>query len=214
MVYTIPSAAPWDTLLRREKSLSWIPDFGNESSPRALDGTQQFRNTGTDKWRARFSGEQLRKKEEVLAWMGQEILLRGGATPCDVPSLLCRYVPRQDVATTVIASVGIMAAGAVSGRVVLTHAGELKAGMHFADYDAVKYGWRMHRIDSVSAVGGQPAQRDITFWPRLRFAIADAHTLEFDEPRCVMRLAASDSMDLELSMRKRGEPSAEFVEAF
>jgi hypothetical protein len=219
---TINAAAAWSDKLCREKSLSWIPDFGNEASPPGLDGTRQYRNSnGGGLWRARFNGEQLRHKrrgpladDQVLAWFAQEAVLQGGKTPVDVPLLLCAYVPRADAAATVIATIGATLAGAVSGRVVLTHSGDLVAGMHFSVFDATTYGWRLHRIYSVAAVGGHATWRDIVFWPRLRFTIADATTLEFDHPKCVMRLAASDSMDLELSMRVRGEPSAEFVEAF
>jgi hypothetical protein len=213
---TIISAAQWSSLLRRERALKWTLDWNNEAGPAALDGTRQYGNsTGGPLWRAAYLGEQLRTREQVLAWMAQEAVLRGGATPVDVPSLLCGYKPTpDDGAPIVIAAVDGWAARAVQGRITLTHAGELIAGMHFADYDATTYGWRMHRIATVAAVMGHGLQRDITFVPPARFAVADGHALEFDEPRCVMRLAASDSMDVELELRKRGNPNAQFVEAF
>jgi hypothetical protein len=38
--------------------------------------------------------------------------------------------------------------------------------------------------------------------------------LEFDQPKCLMRLASPDAMALTLDMRRFGEPSASFVEWF
>lgn len=212
---TIVAAEQWPEILRRERVLSWRPDFGNEAGPPALDGSRQYRNSnGGGLWRASLQAVQLRRREHVLAWLGTEVLLRGGMTPVNVPLMFYSLTPRMDVATTVITAVGAMAARAVSGRVDLEHAGTLSAGMHFSAYDVTTYGWRLHRLSSVAAVGGQPTQRDIAFWPPLRFAVADNYAFEWDNPRCVMRLAASDVMDVELEQRKRGDPSAEFEEAY
>jgi hypothetical protein len=213
---TIPSALTWPTTLERERSLRWSPRFGNEHSPPTLDGSIQVRNiNGGGLWEAAFGTEQLRGREQLLAWQAMEVSAQGGLQPIDVPLLLCRQRPRPaNLTAIVVTAVGALAARDMAARVDLENSGELAAGMHFADYDAALYGWRLYRIDSVAAVGGQPTQRDITFWPPLRFAIADNHALEFEAPRCVMKLAKSDDMDLELELRKRGSPSASFIEAF
>lgn len=213
---TITDAEQWPEELERERSLRWTPDFGNEAGPPALDGTRQYRNTnGGGLWRAAFNTVQLRSRPQVLAWLATEALLQGGKTPIDVPLLLCQLQPRTaDHTPIVITASGGWAAQAMSGRVDLENAGTLTPGMHFSDYDATIYGWRLHRIMTVSAAGsgGGPNMRDITFWPPARFAVADNHQLEFDEPRCVMRLEGT--MDVELEMRRRGDPSVEFIEAF
>jgi hypothetical protein len=82
MAYTIPSAMPWPSaLLCRERSLQWIPDYGHEASPPALDGTRQFGSSnGGGLWRAMLNGVQLRTPEHVKAWLAFEIQLRGGMT--------------------------------------------------------------------------------------------------------------------------------------
>lgn len=213
---TIPAALAWPATLERERSLRWSPRFGNEHSPPTLDGTVQVRNAnGGGLWEAAFGTEQLRTKAQVLAWQAIEAEAQGGLQPIDVPLLLCAQRPRPtDLSAIVITAVGVMAARDISGRVDLENAGELVAGMHFADYDATTYGWRLYRIASVAAVVGQPTQRDIGFWPPLRFAVADNHAFEFEAPRCVMKLASSDVMDLELDLRKRANPSVTFIEAF
>jgi hypothetical protein len=213
---TIPSAIQWPSALDRERTLLWEQWFMNEQSPPTLDGTVQVRNiNGGGLWRAARNTVQLRTKAQVLAWQGLTTQLRGGLQPIDVPLGLCAQQPKPSGGGSIsIAVVGTTAARAVAMRVVLTSSGEVLPGMHFSDYDASIYGWRLYAIDTVAAVMGQPTQRDITFWPPLRFAAADAHALEFDEPRCVMKLQASDSMMLELDLRKRGDPSAQFIEAF
>jgi hypothetical protein len=185
MAYTIPSAMPWPSaLLCRERSLQWIPDYGHEASPPALDGTRQFGSSnGGGLWRAMLNGVQLRTPEHVKAWLAFEIQLRGGMTPIDVP-LFLGHQPRPDSGT----SVNIR-----------------------ADHDGTTYGWRLHRIETVAFSSGDLA--DITFWPPARFAVANNHRLEFDDPKCVMRLAGSGSTDLTLEYRKRGDPDASFVEA-
>lgn len=224
MAYTIPAAASWPAVLKRERSLSWKPDFGNESSPPALDGTRQYRNTnGGGLWRASFLNFQLMTREQVLAWEGTEVLLRGGMTPVDVPH--CAYRPRRinpAVAIVAKAQIGGWAARAISGVIAIAHADSLIAGMHFADYDASVYGWRLYRVETAVAgetfldtgVGAGFTLYSVTFWPPARKAVADNHTLEIEDPKCVMRLAASDSMDVALELRKYGNPNAEFIEAF
>lgn len=226
MPYTIPNAAQWPDVLKRERSVRWMPDFGNETSPPALDGTRQFRNTnGGGLWRAAFIGGQLTRREHVLAWMATEVVLRGGMTPVDVP--FCGYRPRRinpSVAIVAKAEAGGWAARATSGVIAIARADDLVPGMHFSDFDGGSggvYGWRLYRIETAitgetildTGFGAAFTAYSITFWPPARKAVADDHVLEIEEPRCVMRLAASDSMDLELELRKRGNPNAEFIEA-
>jgi hypothetical protein len=215
MAYTVIAAAQWPETLERERSLSWVPDFGNEAGPPTIDGTRQFRNfNGGGIWRCAFNQVQLRSKAQVLAWMALETTFRGGLTPVDVP--YCGYRPAPATGDTVqVASYAGWAARAMAGRVDLINSTEIEPGHHFADYDPTVYGWRLYRIETVAAVSGSGTERDITFWPPARFAVAAStggHLLEFTRPRCVMQLADSGSMDLELELRKRGNPNAEFIE--
>jgi hypothetical protein len=216
MPYTIPSALSWpDALKLRERSVEWILDFGLDASPPALDGTRQLGSSnGGGLWRLNMTGVQLRRPEHVKAWLTFELALRGGATPVDVPLFLTGYQPTyngQHSGVVIRATNGGWPARAVSGRVELIHVDSLEPPHHFADYDSSIYGWRMHRIETVTLSSGDLA--DITFWPPARFAVANNHQLEFDAPKQVMRLSGSGSTDLDLEYRKRGNPNAEFVEA-
>jgi hypothetical protein len=211
MPYTLIAAAEWPEALMREKSLLWAPDFQNEGGPPSLDGTRQFRSiTGGGFWRSTFNGVQIRTAAHRKQWRALQVTLKGGMTPVDVP--VCAERPRQTgggMAVSIQAVSG-WAARAVAGRVNLVDSTVIEPGMYFSDYDATTYGWRLHLIDSVTPVSG--TQYDITFWPPARFAVSASHALEFEEPRCVMQLATSASMDLELEQRRFGDPQAEFTE--
>ena len=209
MAATIIAPESWPDTLRREKALSWIPDFQNQAGPQGLDGTRQYRNTnGGGLWRCHFNGEQLFHVEHVRSWLGMEVLLRGGITPVNVPLMLWRYQPAPGAAIT---SVGGWAARAITGTIHSAATIPLP-GMHFSDFDGTTYGWRLHRIASAVAAGSD--NYTVTFWPPARFAVVNGHALETENCKCVMRLATTDSMDIELEQRRRGNPNAEFEEAF
>jgi hypothetical protein len=241
---TIIAAIQYPALLRREQSLLWQKDFQNQVSPPALDGTQQTRNiTGGGIWRAQYGNVTLRRPEHILAWEGLATTLKGGMVPIDVPLLWCGLAPWPldaagrkimvipvggftdglpsfndgtgvDMSVIFIETVGTPAARAQAMRIKLRRSGEVLPGMCFSYYDVTTYGWRMYSVGTVAAVGGQPTQRDITFWPPLRTAIANAVPLAWDAPRNVMRLAESNSMDMDLQLRKQANVSAKFSEAF
>lgn len=214
---SLVSAAQWPDVIKcRERSLSWMSDFGNQASPPGLDGTRQYRSlNGGGLWRAVLNVVQLRTREQILAWMAMEVLLKGGAMPVDVPLLLYRYQPRLEAGTSIAvrAIMGGWPARAVTGRVTTEGTTTLEPGQHFSIYDGTTYGWRLHRIAAVAATEF-PQRFDLTFWPPTRFIVPDDEPLEIEEPRCVMRLAESDAMDLELELRKRGGPSVVFTEAY
>jgi hypothetical protein len=199
-------------MLMRERALTWAPDFMNEAGPPSLDGSRQFRSlSGGGAWRSTFDGVQIRTAAHRKAWRALEVTLKGGMTPVDVP--VCAERPRQaggGMAVSIVAVTPGWAARAVAGRIDLVDSTVIEPGMFFSDYDATTYGWRVYLIDSVTPVSG--TQYDITFWPPARFAVAAAHGLEFEEPRCVMQLAASDAMNMELAQRRFGDPGADFIE--
>lgn len=212
---TIIAALAWPAALEREQSLSWMPQWGNEYSPPTLDGTVQVRNTnGGGLWTATFGNIPLWTRAEILAWQEMEGLLMGGLEPVRVPLLLCRQEPTPSSGVIDIVTVGSSAARATTIVVDLINSGALSAGMHFSYNHTVALGHRLYRIKTVSAVSGFPTRRSLTIWPPLRAAIASVQSLRFEDPLCVMRLAAPDVMKLELQLRKRGQPSASFIEAF
>jgi hypothetical protein len=73
-------------------------------------------------------------------------------------------------------------------------------------------GWRMYEIATVDYSDATHAT--ITFNPPLRDLIEDDTALEFDRPRCLMRLAKPGSMDLAVAPWTFNSASVDFVEAF
>lgn len=212
---TIASALTWPETLERERSLLWEPAFMNEVSEATLDGTVQVRNSnGGGLWRMTMNSVQLRAREHQLAWHALEVQLKGGLEPIDIPLLFCARPRPADLSPIVVTIVGSWDSRATFGTIDLVNAGEVVAGMHFSVYDAGLYGWRLYRISYVNPVEGEDTQREIEFWPPLRTGRTDGDTLEFDAPRCVMKLAQSNSMNAEFVLRKTADPSAMFVEAF
>lgn len=213
---TIVEAEQWPTILEREAALSYIPDFNNESGPPALDGSRQVRNiTGGGLWRARLLNVALRTTDHLLTWQGLEALLEGGKTPIDVPMLLCNQRPTPaNSDPIVITADGGMAARAITGTIDLENSGPVKVGMHFSAYDETLYGWRMYRIVKCVVGSGGASTRDIQFWPPFRFGVPNNYAFDFTGPRCVCVLDEDDSMGLTVQQRRRGDPSALFIEAF
>jgi hypothetical protein len=200
--------------LERERSVSWVPQFGNEFSPPTMDGTVQVRNgNGGGLWTATFSSVNLRTTSEILAWQKMEALLAGGLEPIDVPFLMCAQRPTPETGAIEIRTVGVSSARDIGMIINLVNASAVISGMHFSRYSNT-YGFRMYRVTSVASVSGAPTQRSIGIWPPLRAGIGDNLLLDFTDPLCVMKVATPDAMRIDLDLRKRASPSVSFVEAF
>lgn len=229
---SLVDADPWPELLMRERILTWSPDFQNEHSSPTLGGIIQVRNSnGGGFWRARLDTVQLRNKSQLMAWQAEEVRLQGGLGPVELPAHFCGQPPWPldddgDPITTVppggfgdgfpnnpIIRIRVsedVAARAVVVPVVIDRGDFLVNGVHFSYYDPTLYGWRLYRVVMVlSGSGGY----NLTIWPPLRTALAADTVLQFMLPRCVMKLASSSSMDLPIELRRRADPSADFVEA-
>lgn len=90
-------------------------------------------------------------------------------------------------------------------------AGDLIGGEAFSILHP-EFGWRLYEIATVEYLDAVHA--NITFMPPLREAIPPATPLEFERPRCVMRLGKIGSMDLAVAPWTFNQASVDFVEAF
>lgn len=82
------------------------------------------------------------------------------------------------------------------------------SGMRFSTPDN-----RLHEIVEVVGWDGGTIWT-LTIGPWLRSAYSAGTELDFDNPRCRMRVASDETGQLSLSMNKTGSPNIEFVEAF
>jgi hypothetical protein len=70
-------------------------------------------------------------------------------------------------------------------------------------------------VDYAAIIPNQPfTYATVTFMPPLRQATPDGTVIEFDRPRCTMRLAKTSSMDLSVAPWTFNTASVDFVEAF
>lgn len=87
----------------------------------------------------------------------------------------------------------------------------LQGGEYFA-IDHITKSWRLYRI--ATAIDNGDGTFNVTFRPPLREAIAANTLLDFDRPRCVMRLASVSAMDAVLEPPYNATVAVNFVEAF
>lgn len=85
---------------------------------------------------------------------------------------------------------------------------ELLGGEWFS-IDHPEKGWRAYNIATI--VSQSDSAATVTFGPPLREAVAAGETVDFNEPRCLMRVDGRPSRKLEIGVY--GEASIRFVEA-
>lgn len=95
---------------------------------------------------------------------------------------------------------------ATSVTIDFVNAGTIMGGEYFSIGD------RLHVIKAVLAESG--TEKTVAIWPPLREAAPAGRDVEFDAPKCRMRLADDAASDLTLDLGRFGFPDLSFVEAF
>lgn len=175
-----------------------------------------------------------RQKLATLLWRAVRQVCNGGVSPIVVPRSDALFIPWPDGVSRSSApiphsdgtffsdgsgyyqsAIDITADAAdlrdASLEITINVAGMLYGGESFSiQHETV--GWRLYEIATVLMTSENTAT--ITFNPPLREAIEDATRLEFDRPRCLMRLASTSSMNLTVQPWTFNSPSVDFVETF
>ncbi|QOG20467.1 hypothetical protein [Bradyrhizobium sp. SEMIA] len=176
-----------------------------------------------------------RQRNATLLWRAVRQICNGGVTPIVVPrndalfvpwpSGLARneygdvthgdgalfsdgvgyYQPTIDIAAAAAADLR-----ATSLDINIALADDLMGGEAFSIEHSTK-GWRLYEIKTVTMASDTEAT--ITFNPPLREAVDAETPLEFDRPRCLMRLAQPASMNLTVQPWTFNAASVDFVEA-
>lgn len=94
-------------------------------------------------------------------------------------------------------------------NLTILQAGKLLGGESFSIHHSA-VGWRLYEIATVVYSDSTHAQ--VNFLPPLRADIPDGTELEFDRPRCTMRLAAPNAMDLTVAPWTFNSASVQFIE--
>lgn len=191
-----------------------------------MNGKSQVVSSDAGIWKATFGNIVVRRRESVITYRALAALLDGRLEPILVP--LCRGyqpiypgaselglydpVPHSDgslfsdgtgyvggsIKVTLASSAAVRA---TSIGVLVAYGGDIQPGQHFS------IGERLYRIRTFD-----PASGAMTIWPPLREAATIGTELNFDDPVCRMRLASDDALDLQLALRRFGNPTVNFVE--
>jgi hypothetical protein len=107
--------------------------------------------------------------------------------------------------TLIVASVGASAAaGTATINMQAAAIGDVQAGHLFSIEN------RLYRITGVTDNGS--GNYDLSIWPPLRLAVSAGDWMEFDNPKCRMRLASDQEMSLDLSGHRFARPTVNFIE--
>lgn len=229
----IELGSPFD----REGATRWSPRGMTRENISLLGIPDVARIDGGGFWVAELSAVVLSQADHIRAWRALEALLDGGVTEVVVPSCESRTAPWPVVDGVKITSYGsiphsdgtlfsdgsgyyqpvidcevVSAANLRATSLVLSfnYGGPLRGGEAFSLEHPTK-GHRRYHVGSV--VINDSGQSVVTIRPPLREAVAADTPVNFDRPKCTMRLAASDAMDLTLEMRRFARPSVAFKEA-
>lgn len=194
---------------------------------------------GGGRWTTELAEIQVRDRDRINAARAWSAHLDGGATDVVMPIWDLAFAPRgwragklalpgraepgeprdwfnQPVGFGEPLMVADLAASAplraTSLRISLAQGAGLAAGQHFSIEHPTK-GWRLYRIARVTSPG---TTATVEIRPPLRAAVSAGMAVEFDVPRCLMRVTPESAAGLEpdIEMLRRGLPiSATFREA-
>lgn len=199
----------------------------------SLSGEAQFAEVGGGgRWVADFGEACLWTREKVLAWRRFAAAADGGATSLLVPLADRRHQPLNNpytgpdafgldtwvsdesdwTAAEVTAPASAAALGATALSFAYTAPKALLGGEHFSIHHAT-WGWRLYRVSRVVSGGtvGSAVSTSVEVRPPLREAIAASTPLNFESPRCLMRV--DGDVDCTVEQLRFGNASARFVEA-
>ncbi|MGJ4888961.1 hypothetical protein ACQR1Y_12245 [Bradyrhizobium sp. HKCCYLRH3099] len=226
----------------RDTALTWQIGGRSISAGQTGSGVEPTAETsGGGLWRAELASVRIRTPDEVRCWRVLEGLLDSGAAQVIVTMCDKRYFPVPEVNGAPLLSYGDLpvtddgtntalfdddtgiaqpvvvayvaedaALRATEIAISFVQSGELMGGEHFS-IDHPNLGPRIYRI--VKVVEEEGASR-VTIRPPLREAVQALTDVEFDAPACVMKVASAESMRLTLDQRRRGSPTASFIESF
>ncbi|TGP65454.1 hypothetical protein EN868_03115 [Mesorhizobium sp. M2D.F.Ca.ET.225.01.1.1] len=220
----------WPDDVLRSQNISFDLDSRSLAGPASVSGATQVISSDSGLWKATFGGVIVKSRQAVLAHRAIAALLEGrlgsiliplcrgygpssGAVLSEDEKALFAQVPHGDHSffddgTGYVGSLtNVVLAADAAVRATTLHvtvnyaADDIQPGMHFS------LGERLYRIRTYDATTGA-----MTIRPPLREAVTAGDILNFDDPCCRMRLMNDDGMDLQLALRRFGNPTVQFIE--
>jgi hypothetical protein len=205
----MPGEFVFPTAILRQQSEMWCVTASTLTSGQSAVGAfQVVRHDGGGLWRAQLGRIAIMTPAQIKTWRQMSAIAENGATPFILQRCEKRQFPTTVVAQVVSAAVALRATFITVG---LTTATPLEVGLIFSIQHPTQ-GWRMYEVKQI----GTPATNwwDLVFRPPLREAVAIGTPVEFQMPRCVMRLASPEAMNLDLETGRFGQPTVDFIEHF
>lgn len=216
--------------LLHESSHDWNIAGSVKNAGQTDAASVDVRSDGGGFWTVSLNDIQLWERSHALLWRAIRQIAAGGVNPL-VVSRSDQLQPWPSGAPYGVISfddgmlfddgagfdqvvIDVVTSGAAARRATslvlkLNVCGDLLGGESFAIAHPT-FGWRMYEIATVLPV--DVTHVAVTFNPPLREAVADGTAVEFDRPRCVMKLQTSSAMDLNLTVLPNSRSTAKFVE--
>jgi hypothetical protein len=193
-----------------------------------------IRSDGGGLWSASLNNMQFRDKSYTLLWRAVRQLCNGGINPIIVPrrdttwapfpgGILPSYapIPYSDESlfddgsgfTQSVIDVTCNGGAALRSTAMtlqLNNCGPLQGGESFSIQHPT-FNWRLYEIGSIAMIDSTHAY--VTFNPPLREPVNDGDQIEFDHPRCTMKLVNSASMDLNVTTWPFSTATVKFIES-
>ena len=228
-------ARDFPTRLQREESNEWNIAGNTATAGQTSTASVDVRSDGGGLWVATMSDIRIRDKADLAAWRATRQICNGGVVPINVfrldllapfpaggPTTSPTYAHTD--ATLFTDGTGYVepvikvncpagaALRATSMVIELVNCAALQGGEAFSILHSV-FGWRMYEIATVEVDLDDSTLVTVTFNPPLRQRIEPGQEIEFDQPRCLMKLAAASAMNFILQQLPYSKASVKFVES-
>ncbi len=219
--------------LMHEADHDWNIVGNTATAGNTATSSVDIRSDGGGFWSASLNNIQFLDQADTLLWRAVRQLCNGGINPIIVPrndgvfapfSIGPRSyanIPHNDASLFDDISgysqpvIDVVASGSVNNRATtmqlnLNNCATLQGGESFS-INHPTFGWRLYEVASAIVIDSTHTQ--ITFNPPLREAVSDGYYIEFDQPRCTMKLVNSAAMDLNVTTWPFSLASVKFIES-
>lgn len=219
---------PWNRLV--ENSHDWNIVGNTATAGQTIGASVDVRSDGGGLWQAKLNNIRFKDRNDTLLWRAIRQVANGGIVPIIVyrrdttwapfPTDPLGSVSHSDGASFSDGSgyytsvIDVTSNGAALRATTMTlnliSCSPLQGGECFS-INHPTFGWRLYEIGT--AVDNGDGTTTVSFNPPLREAVTSGTEIEFDRPRCLMKLANSSAMDLNNTTYPFSLASVTFVES-
>lgn len=219
--------------LMREASNDWNIVGNTAIAGQTAASSVDIRSDGGGLWIASLNNIQFWDQTDTRLWRAIRQLCNGGINPIVVPrndSFCAPFpvgqqpygnVPHSDLSLfddgagyyqTIIDVVcdGGANLRATTMKLILNNCGDLQGGEVFSIQHPT-FNWRMYEIGSITET--DETHVAVTFNPPLRESVNNGDQIEFDRPRCLMKLVNAAAMDLNVTTWPFSLATVKFIES-